>query len=192
MNLFKRSGFANHLVPHHWQFWPGTVKGPIVADDAAPEAGMEVHIGVDTERNFVLAFELEPDIIQEGEYYTVSYVMKPGTRGFAFVRDGANSEGVSKRTYFDLANLSIGNVHADHRNPFIQDLGNGLVRFGVSFKPTDLDTPMQRTAIVGIADVNGSNVFTGVIGEVAATIYHSQLELGLHPSAPQVTKPEPV
>jgi hypothetical protein len=193
MNLFKRSGFANHLVPHHWQFWPGTDKGPIVADDASPEAGMEVLAGdILNEANHNLAFELEQGVIQEGVYYTVSYIFKPGTKDFAVIRDGANSEGISKRSYFDLKNLSIGSIHPNHRNPFVQDLGNGLVRFGLSFKATDLDTPHQRTLIVGVAETNGSNVFVGVPGDLIATAYHSQLELGLHVSAPEVTKPEPV
>ena len=190
MNLFPRSGLLNHAVAPTWEFWPDTKAGVAVMSDEAPEAGIQVLAGaIGGDINHNVAMQCAIGALEEGIDYYISYIIRPGIANYAFIREGANSQGASHKTWFDLANRTFGSLSSTHRNPIMQYLEDGLLRIGLAYTPEDLDTAIQNTQILGFSQGNGQNTFVATEGEHLADFFHAQIEVGNHPSAPEVTWP---
>ncbi|MEE8608988.1 MAG: hypothetical protein V3S55_15395 [Nitrospiraceae bacterium] len=190
MNKFPRSGFIPFDAEPRWNFWGNTKRGIAVSNDQAPEIGIQILAEATvTEDNHYIGMQCAVGALQENTDYFVSYILRPVTKQWVFIRDGANTAGQSHRTFFDIANMVIGNTSPMHRNPMIQNLGNGLVRVGLAFTPTDLDNVPQNEMVFGITDTDGLNTATSTLDDVIAEIYHAQIEEGNFPSMPEVKFP---
>lgn len=191
MNKFPRSGFMAQDAEPRWNFWGNTKRGAAVQNDQAPEVGMEIVSETTAlEQNNYIGMQCAIGALKECQDYFISYIVRPRLLEWVFIRDGANTAGKSHRTFFDIKNMLIGNIDPDHRNPMIQDLGQGVVRVGLAFTPMDLDNVSQNEMIIGITGANGMNTTDATIDEVLAEIYHAQIEEGNFPTAPMVKFPD--
>lgn len=188
-NQFDRSGFVNMTQDPHWNFGGGVKAGHAVALDEAPEVGCLILSSGPATTNHVMWFDVPEDCIEEDVPLTVSFIVKPVLMDYVYIRENANTEGKSERTYFDVANLRIGKTSNKHSGAFIKDLGNGVVRVGVTFTPTDTDAKSQREITLGIAAIDGSNVFSADAGAELCVFFHAQMDDSRNASKPVVSFP---
>ncbi len=190
VNLFPRSGFVTSTSPA-WVISGSVARGDDVYNADAPEVGVELEaagsVGV---TNHVTYFECPVGSLIKDKDYFVSFIVKAGTKDWAFIRENANDSGGSRRSYFDLANREVGSHHYLHDHTFIQHLGDDVVRIGLHFTAEEVDSATQRTITLGAADDNSDNDFDGTDGEVLLEIFHAQLEPGAYPTPPITKVPD--
>lgn len=188
-NLLHRSGFFNGAQPGGWWCSGSLEKVGAFADDAAPEVGAIVADETTDDGEHSMGVSLPVGVLEEGETYYLTYVVKALANSFIFIRTNANEVGTSERSYFDVANGAIGSIHPNHSAPSIMHLGNNVYRIGVRYTPTALDIALQREVIVGTTQADGSNSYVGTPGVQTAVFFHGQIEKGSFPTLPEVVSP---